>query len=152
MDKTNERFNIEVGERLIARRKMLGYTQAKVASLAGTLTRGHLSLVERGATAITARALVGLCKALNISPNDLLGVDDSAGSERTDRVSAQIISDSSSVEGFRLAEEEGLFLSLFKFVSELGSEKVRVIASEVGIKALRRADVGKIKSLLEILK
>jgi len=152
MDEANKKYNEAVGEVLKRKRIELGLTQLAVAEKAGTLTRGHLSLVERGATGITAYSMAGLCKALDIKPDDLLYGDQADSMPtRTDKVFTQIMDDSDAVAGFRLAEELNLFAPLFRMVNDLGGEKVQLLTSEKSLRALKRAPKEKIEGLITLL-
>ena len=60
-----------VGVRLRAARKKIGYTQEKVAELAG-ISAQHCSGVECGNAKVSLPALINLCNALDTTPNDIL--------------------------------------------------------------------------------
>ena len=62
---------IQVGNRLLAVRKKAGLTQSEAAELAGLSDRAYAD-IERGSTNMRMETLLKICRALNITPNDLL--------------------------------------------------------------------------------
>ncbi|WP_405354072.1 helix-turn-helix domain-containing protein [Ruminococcus sp.] len=60
-----------IGNKLLNFRKQKGLTQAEVAELADISDRSYAD-IERGSTNMRTETLVNICKALNITPNELL--------------------------------------------------------------------------------
>lgn len=60
-----------IGKRLRAIRKKRGYTQEKLSEVAN-LSPQHLSGVERGRAPVSLSALVGLCRALDATLDEVL--------------------------------------------------------------------------------
>lgn len=63
-----------IGNKLLTYRKQKGFTQAEVAEIAEISDRTYAD-IERGSTNMRMETLVSICKALNITPNELL-IDD----------------------------------------------------------------------------
>lgn len=63
-----------IGNKLLTFRKQKGLTQAEVAELAEISDRTYAD-IERGSTNMRMETLVSICKALNITPNQIL-IDD----------------------------------------------------------------------------
>ena len=68
---------IQVGNRLLAFRKKAGLTQSEAAELAGLSDRAYAD-IERGSTNMRVETLLKICRALNITPNDLLCTQEEA--------------------------------------------------------------------------
>lgn len=66
-----------IGNKLLTFRKQKGLTQAEVAELAEISDRTYAD-IERGSTNMRMETLVSICKALNITPNQILIDDDNA--------------------------------------------------------------------------
>ncbi|MGN0558838.1 MAG: helix-turn-helix domain-containing protein [Acutalibacteraceae bacterium] len=66
-----------IGNKLLTFRKQKGLTQAEVAELAEISDRTYAD-IERGSTNMRMETLVGICKALNITPNQILIDDDNS--------------------------------------------------------------------------
>ena len=64
-----------IGNKLLTFRKQKGLTQAEVAELAEISDRTYAD-IERGSTNMRMETLVSICKALNITPNQILIDDD----------------------------------------------------------------------------
>lgn len=62
-----------IGEKIRLKRLILGLTQARLAECAGISTAfmGH---IERGTRVMSIETLCALCKALELSANDLMGL------------------------------------------------------------------------------
>lgn len=60
-----------IGNKLLFYRKQKGLTQAEVAERADISDRTYAD-IERGSTNMRTETLVNICKALNITPNELL--------------------------------------------------------------------------------
>jgi transcriptional regulator with XRE-family HTH domain len=67
----------EIGARLRAVRTARELTQAELADILG-VKHTHVSGIERGVRGVTLQQLVKLCRALDISPADVLGKDQPA--------------------------------------------------------------------------
>ncbi len=61
----------EIGERLLTARKKAGLTQAEVAELASLSDRAYAD-IERGVTNMRVETLLRICKALKITPDEIL--------------------------------------------------------------------------------
>lgn len=66
-----------IGNKLLTFRKQKGLTQAEVAELAEISDRTYAD-IERGSTNMRMETLVSICKALNITPNQILIDDDTS--------------------------------------------------------------------------
>ena len=64
-----------IGNKLLTFRKEKGLTQAEVAELAEVSDRTYAD-IERGSTNMRMETLVSICKALNITPDQILIDDD----------------------------------------------------------------------------
>lgn len=60
-----------IGKRLAFYRKQLGYTQEKLARQAG-LSNNYLSHIEKSKSIPSLEALMRLCQALGVTPNEML--------------------------------------------------------------------------------
>lgn len=61
-------------ERVRQRRKQIGLSQQALADFALT-TQDHVSRVENGKSELTANEIIAFSKALQVSPDWLLGID-----------------------------------------------------------------------------
>lgn len=61
----------EIGNRLLDIRKSKGLTQSEVAERSGLSDRAY-SDIERGTANMRVETLLGICSALNVTPNDIL--------------------------------------------------------------------------------
>ncbi len=122
-------YSKEVGERLINRRKILNLTQQEVAERTGSLTRGHLSLIERGITNMTISNLKGLCHALELTAEEIIfganpkNVYDS----KLDIVSKALADDKEALLGFNQVRKEMLFKPLFNWIQRAGIGNVKIL-------------------------
>lgn len=66
-----------IGNKLLTFRKQKGLTQAEVAELADISDRTYAD-IERGSANMRMETLVSICKALNITPNQILIDDDNS--------------------------------------------------------------------------
>jgi len=64
----------EIGQRLRAIRQSHELTQAELADILG-VRHTHISGIERGVRGVTVQQLVKLCRAMGVSPADVLGDD-----------------------------------------------------------------------------
>lgn len=64
-----------IGDNLLQLRKRAGLTQAEVAEAAGLSDRTYAD-IERGTVNMRVATLLGICKALRVTPNDVLSVAD----------------------------------------------------------------------------
>lgn len=67
--------NIQIGRMLQNARESHGVTQAEMTEATG-LTKNHISAVERGVSKASIHMLLGYCKKIGITPNDVLGYED----------------------------------------------------------------------------
>ena len=65
----------EIGNKLLHIRKRTGLTQAEVAEAAGLSDRTYAD-IERGTANMRVATLLGICRALQVTPNDLLTTPD----------------------------------------------------------------------------
>ena len=65
----------KIGNRLLAQRKALGLTQAEVAERAGLSDRTY---AERGSVNMRVETALRICRALGVTPNDVLLEEDAA--------------------------------------------------------------------------
>ncbi len=81
-------FNKELGARLKKLREKAKVKQATIAEVAGC-TANYISLIERGKCRLTVFVFSAYIKALNISPNRLMGYDVQKDEimDRIDRIS-----------------------------------------------------------------
>lgn len=66
--------NQDLGKTLKAKRRELGITQDELAEKLG-ITKYHLSDIERGVHKLSLTVFLGYCEALNLTPNELLGIN-----------------------------------------------------------------------------
>ncbi len=66
---------VAIGERVRIRRKALGITQEKLAEMVDVSTSfiGH---IERGTRKLSVETLASICKALGVSADFLMGLDE----------------------------------------------------------------------------
>lgn len=62
---------IEIGSNIYQTRKRLGLTQAEVAETAGLSDRNYAN-IERGLVNMRVETLLKVCKALHVSPDELI--------------------------------------------------------------------------------
>lgn len=67
--------NIKIGHLLQVARENKRIKQGEMCKDTG-LTKNHISAVERGVSKASVKMLLGYCKKLNTSPNDILGFND----------------------------------------------------------------------------
>lgn len=65
---------ITLGKRIRERRKDMHLTQQYLAEAAG-ISASFLGHIERGSRVLSLDTLMSLCRALNATPNELLGAD-----------------------------------------------------------------------------
>lgn len=71
-NKTNEEVNIRIGQLLKNARESRGVTQAEMCDYVG-LSKNHISAIERGVSKASVEMLLGYCKKLGLTPDDILG-------------------------------------------------------------------------------
>lgn len=71
-NKSNEKENIRIGRLLQYAREMHGLLQSDMIETTG-LTKNHISAIERGVSKPSIELLLGYCKKIGITPNDILG-------------------------------------------------------------------------------
>lgn len=62
---------VEIGEKLLSVRRKKGMTQGEVAEKAGLSDRAYAD-IERGTANMRVETALKICKALNVTPNDIL--------------------------------------------------------------------------------
>ena len=67
----------KIGNKLYNIRKKEGFTQSEVAERAGLSDRTYAD-IERGSVNMRIETILKICKALNISPNDVLTEEEAA--------------------------------------------------------------------------
>ena len=72
---------IAIGNKLLALRKLKGFTQAELAERAELADRTYAD-IERGQVNMRVDTLLHICAALQISPNDLLTENDRPADDR----------------------------------------------------------------------
>lgn len=73
--------NIVVGRMLQQARESKKVLQSELCDACG-LTKNHISAVERGVSQASIKMLLGYCKKLDMSPNEILGFADDNIDER----------------------------------------------------------------------
>lgn len=73
--------NIVVGKMLQQARESRKVLQSELCDACG-LTKNHISAVERGVSQASIKMLLGYCKKLDMSPNEILGFNDDFIDER----------------------------------------------------------------------
>lgn len=71
-NKTDIDENIRIGKMLQIARERKNVMQQEVADVVN-LSKNHLSKVERGESKASISLLLGYCKKLNMTPNEILG-------------------------------------------------------------------------------
>lgn len=79
----------ELGTRLYAIRKSCRMTQAQVAEAAG-LSNNTYAEIERGVVNASISSLLQICRALHITPNEILVADDHAATAREEEILARL--------------------------------------------------------------
>lgn len=64
---------MNIAQKIAQRRNELGLSQMHVAKAAGHYSSTWLSLIETGKRALSSKDIVPLCKALKLSPEELVG-------------------------------------------------------------------------------
>lgn len=73
--RVSEEENIWVGQLLQRARESRGFLQSEMCDATG-LTKNHISAIERGVSKASVHMLLGYCRKLNMSPNEILGFPD----------------------------------------------------------------------------
>lgn len=84
-----------VGNNLYSARKARGYTQAELAEKAGLSDRTYAD-IERGSVNMRVDTLIKICKALHITPDDILVAD--GGAEITEEELTEVLRECSAQE------------------------------------------------------
>lgn len=74
-NKTNKQKNIRIGKLLQQARESFGYLQSDMVDATG-LTKNHISAIERGVSKASVEMMLGYCKKLNMTPNEILCIPD----------------------------------------------------------------------------
>ena len=74
-NKSNRDANVKIGQLLQTARESQNVTQAEMAS-AINFSKHHISAVECGESKASIEILLGYCKTLNLTPNDILVFSD----------------------------------------------------------------------------
>lgn len=79
----------EIGNKLLAIRKRRGMTQAEVAEAAGLSDRTYAD-IERGTANMRIETLLQICRALRVTPNDILTEDNASPSLQQEMLLQQL--------------------------------------------------------------
>lgn len=71
-NKSDMESNIRIGQLLQAAREGQHISQADIARATG-MSKNHISGIERGTSKTSVDLLLGYCKVLNLTPNEILG-------------------------------------------------------------------------------
>ena len=74
-NKSNYEMNIKIGRMLQSARESHKISQIEMAKATG-LSNNHISVLENGQSKASVELLLGYCKKLDMTPNDLLGFYD----------------------------------------------------------------------------
>ena len=74
-NRTNNASNAVIGEMLKKARERRHISQAEMSEKIG-ISKNHLSAIERGVNKSSVDLLLGYCKVLRCTPNDILGYSD----------------------------------------------------------------------------
>ena len=75
-NKTNREINVKIGRLLQSARESKKVTQAEMGKSI-EMTTHHISALECGDSKASIEALLGYCRKLDLTPNDILGFTDS---------------------------------------------------------------------------
>lgn len=75
-NKSDADSNIRIGKLVQVARESQHVSQADVAR-ATHMSNNHISGIERGTSKMSVDLLLGYCKVLDMTPNEILGYDDS---------------------------------------------------------------------------
>lgn len=78
-----------LGSKLYAIRKKYGMTQAQVAEAAG-LSNNTYAEIERGVVNTTIESIMQLCRALHITPDEILTEDGARATAREEEILARL--------------------------------------------------------------
>lgn len=78
-----------LGSKLYAIRKKYGMTQAQVAEAAG-LSNNTYAEIERGVVNTTIESIMQLCRALHITPDEILTDSDAQATAREEEILARL--------------------------------------------------------------
>ncbi len=70
-NKSNDETNLQIGTMLRKARESKGFLQSDMCETTG-LTKNHISAIERGVSKASIEMLLGYCKKLDMTPNDIL--------------------------------------------------------------------------------
>ncbi len=70
--------NVRIGTLLQEARESQGVLQSEMTEATG-LTKNHISAVERGLNKASTKMLLGYCRKLHMTPNEILGYKDENG-------------------------------------------------------------------------
>ena len=79
----------EIGNKLLAIRKRTGMTQAEVAEVAGLSMRTYAD-IERGSVNMRVETILRICKALRITPDEILTRNNEEMSIRQEEILVQL--------------------------------------------------------------
>lgn len=77
-------FN-QIGNKLHAIRKRMGFTQAEIAEAAGLAERTYAD-IERGSVNMRIETILRICNVLHITPDEILTEDSSAPASRQEEL------------------------------------------------------------------
>ena len=73
-NKTNEESNVRIGRLLQNAREHKKVTQYEMATETG-MTKNHISAIEREVSKASVELLLGYCRVLELTPNDILMIE-----------------------------------------------------------------------------
>lgn len=76
-NKSDKEFNIRIGRLLQAARESQHVSQADISRATG-ISKNHISGIERGTSKMSVELLLGYCDILKMTPNEILGYDNTA--------------------------------------------------------------------------
>jgi transcriptional regulator with XRE-family HTH domain len=79
----------DIGNKLLAIRKRSGLTQADVAELAGISDRTYAD-IERGTVNMRVETILHICKALHITPDEILTSNNSEMTSQQEEILARL--------------------------------------------------------------
>lgn len=109
----------ELGKRIATIRKRRGITQAQLARIIG-IGQTLISSYEVGRITLSAEMLFRLAKALNVSPNEILGIGN--GKSEPDGSSLRIMKRLIKIERLPLANQKALLKNIDMFLKAAESQ------------------------------
>lgn len=111
MDNINDKFNIEVGNRVFSGRKRLGYTREKLCELADISVQ-FLADIEKGRKTMTVNTLRRVAAALNVTTDYIVNGCEEGKSNEENEENIRIAAALDSLSPYNKSQAEKL-LALF---------------------------------------